>query len=77
MAKDKLKREFVGQSRNRKQYKLTCKGGPWDGQEAVFPQQEACLDDKLGALSLPIRVGEHVGRYNLNTGTWVPTEQQA
>lgn len=51
---------------------LKCKGGPWDKQEVMFPRQP------LGnALSLPIRVGEHVGRYNLNTGAWVPMEQKA
>lgn len=63
--------EFVGRNRNRKQFKLTCVGGPWDGQEAVFPEQDGT------PLSLPIRVGEHVGQYNLNTGAWVPMEQQA
>ena len=63
--------EFVGESRGRKQYKLTCKGGPWGGSEAVFAQQEA------SPLSIMIRVGEHVGRYNLNTGAWVPMEQKA
>ena len=51
---------------------LNCKGGPWDMQVVMFPTQPA--DDPL---SLPIRVGEHVGRYNLNTGHWVPSEQQA
>ena len=64
--------KFVGQNRNRQQFELTCSGGPWDGEDVVLPRQEA---DHMGsALSLPIRVGEHVGRYNLNTGTWVPKE---
>lgn len=63
---------FVGQNRNRDQFQLRCAGGPWDGQEVVFPRQEA---GHLGAaLSLPVRVGEFTGRYNLNTGTWVPKE---
>ena len=63
--------EFVGENRGRKQYKLVCQGGPWDGQETVFARQES------GPLSIMIRVGEHVGRYNLNTGAWVPMEQKA
>ena len=63
--------ELVGHSRDRAQYKVVCRGGPWGGSEAVFARQES------GELSLPIRVGEHVGRYNLNTGHWVPSEQQA
>ena len=58
--------KFVGESRGRKQYKLICQGGPWDGQETVFARQES------SPLSIMIRVGEHVGRYNLNTGAWVP-----
>lgn len=63
---------FVGQNRNRDQFQLNCVGGPWDGQDVVFPRQEA---GHLGAaLSLPIRVGEFAGRYNLNNGTWVPKE---
>ena len=63
---------FVGQNRNRAQFQLSCVGGPWDGQDVVFPRQEA---GHLGAaLSLPARVGEFAGRYNLNDGTWVPKE---
>lgn len=58
--------QFIGESRGRKQYKLICQGGPWDGQETVFARQES------SPLSIMIRVGEHVGRYNLNTGAWVP-----
>lgn len=68
-----IARTFVGESRGRKQYKIVCKGGPWGGSEAVFAEQESGMGDS-GAMSLPIRVGEHVGRYNLNTGTWVPME---
>lgn len=64
---------FVGQNRNREQFKLTCVGGPWDGQDVVFPKQEG--SQYGGEMSLPIRVGEHVGRYNLNTGHWVPLEK--
>jgi hypothetical protein len=63
----------VGQHRNRGQFQLTCVGGPWDGQAAVFPRQES-PDMNRGVWSLPIRVGEYVGRYNLNTGAWVPME---
>ena len=66
-----LAHQFVGESHGRKQFRLVCKGGPWDNREVVFPWQEP------GTLSLPIRVGEHVGRYNLNTGHWVPLEQIA
>lgn len=72
---DKPKR--LGQHRNRQQFLLTCDGGPWDGQDVVFPHQGANPSSAAtdsGALSLPIRVGEHVGRYNLNTGAWVPME---
>lgn len=61
--------KLVGESRGRKQFKVICKGGPWDGSEAVFAHQET------SPLSIVIRVGEHVGRYNLNTGAWVPMEQ--
>jgi hypothetical protein len=64
--------KFVGQNRNRDQYQVRCVGGPWDGQDVVLPRQEA---GHMGAaLSLPIRVGDFTGRYNLNTGTWVPKE---
>lgn len=63
--------DFVGVSRGREQFKVKCRGGPWGGSIAVFPAQYT------GDLSLPIRVGEHVGRYSLNTGHWVPSEQQA
>lgn len=45
-------------------------GGPWHGHATVLPRQAA-----HDPLSLPIRVGEHVGRYNLNTGVWVALEQ--
>jgi hypothetical protein len=62
----------VGQNRNRQQFELTCSGGPWDGQDVVLPRQDATQLE--AALSLPIRVGEFTGRYNLNTGTWVPME---
>ena len=54
----------VGVHRGRTQFELRCKGGPWDGQKAVFPQQES------GGLSLHIKVGTFVGRYNLNSGIW-------
>jgi hypothetical protein len=60
--------KFVGQNRNRDQYQVRCVGGPWDGQDVVMPHQT------MGPMSLPIRVGEFTGRYNLNTGTWVPKE---
>jgi hypothetical protein len=62
--------KFVGQNRNRQQFQLLCEGGPWAGQGVVFPRQ----DTGTSSLSLVVRVGEHVGRYNLNTGTWVPME---
>lgn len=54
----------VGQNRTRNQFRLVCKGGPWDGQEVVFPGQDS------SPMSLPIRVGQHAGRYNLNNGEW-------
>ena len=56
--------QVIGQNRGRTQLSLTCKGGPWDGQPAVFPQQES------GGMSLRIKVGAFVGRYNLNSGIW-------
>jgi hypothetical protein len=65
--------KFVGQNRNRDQYQVRCVGGPWDGQDVVLPRQDSSHVN--AGLSLPIRVGEHVGRYNLNTGTWVPKEK--
>lgn len=54
----------VGVHRGRTQFELRCKGGPWDGQPAVFPQQES------GGMSLRIKVGAFVGRYDLNSGIW-------
>lgn len=68
--------KLVGQNRSRDQHQLRCVGGPWAGQDVVFPKQES---GRIGqaALSLPVRVGEHVGRYNLNTGHWVPMEQRS
>lgn len=63
---------FVGQSRNRDQFQLRCSGGPWDGQDVVFPRQDSSHVN--AGLSIPIRVGEFTGRYNLNDGTWVPKE---
>lgn len=42
-------------------------GGPWSGHTAVLPRQ-----NDTDPMSLPIRVGEHAGRYNLNTGAWTP-----
>ena len=65
---------FVGQNRNRDQFQLRCVGGPWDGQDVVFPRQESGSFGQA-AMSLPIRVGEFAGRYNLNNGTWVPKEK--
>lgn len=67
--------KFVGQNRNRDQYQLKCVGGPWTGQDVVFPRPDSSHNN--AGLSLPIRVGEYVGRYNLNTGYWVPLEQKA
>lgn len=49
----------------------TCVGGPFDKLDVLMPMQP-----DNSPMSLPIRVGEHVGRYNLNTGAWVPMEQQ-
>ena len=60
---------YVGSSRGRKQYKLTARGGPWDGKEVVLGAQES------GPMSMWIHVGEHVGRYNMNTGVWTPKEK--
>lgn len=65
--------KFVGQNRNRDQFQLRCLGGPWDGQDVVFPRQESSHVN--AGLSLPTRVGEFTGLYNLNTGTWVPKER--
>ena len=51
------------------QYKVrVCMGGPWSAQEVLFPVQAAG-----DPLSLPIVVNGCKGRYNLNTGAWVPT----
>ena len=57
-------KSYVGQNRGREQHKRICKGGPWDGLEAVLPLQDS------DQWSMVIRVGEHVGQYNLNTGEW-------
>lgn len=62
-------KSYVGQNRGREQHKRVCKGGPWDGQEAVLPLQEGGIGDIAG-WSMVIRVGSHVGQYNLNTGEW-------
>lgn len=52
-----------------KRYKANvCLGGPWSGLEVLFPVQD--IGDPL---SLPIVVNGQRGRYNLNTGEWVPT----
>lgn len=61
--------EYVGQSRGRKQFKLTARGGPWDGKEVVLAEQVS------GPMSMWIHVGGHVGRYNMNTGVWTPKEK--
>lgn len=61
--------EYVGTNRGRKQFKLTAKGGPWDGKEVVLGEQVS------GPMSMWIHVGEHVGRYNMNTGVWTPKEK--
>lgn len=61
--------EYVGTSRGRKQYKLTAKGGPWDGKEFVLGEQVS------GPMSMLICVGKHAGRYNMNTGVWTPKER--
>lgn len=61
MAKPRLPRA----SKNRATVVL--KGGPWHGHAALIPRQP-----DHDPMSLPIRVGEHVGRYNLNTGAWTP-----
>ena len=48
-------------------------GGPWDCTRMRVKPPASAQDP----MPLPIRVGEHIGRYNLNTGHWVPSEQQA
>lgn len=58
----------VSRARHSKEVALT--GGPWAGQNAVLPRQ-----NEYDPWSLPIRVGAHAGRYNLNTGAWVALEQ--
>lgn len=45
---------------------LSLKGGPWDGLDMTVRPR----DRSKGDHSLPIRVGAHVGRYNLNNGEW-------
>lgn len=46
--------------------------GPFASQKYAFRSRDRATNDH----TLPIRVGEHAGRYNLNTGHWVPMEQQ-
>lgn len=46
---------------------VVLEGGPWHGHAALIPRQP-----ERDPWSLPIRVGEHAGRYNLNTGAWTP-----
>lgn len=41
-------------------------GGPWAGLTLTIRPNNRPKDDK----SLPIRVGQHAGRYNLNNGEW-------
>ncbi len=41
-------------------------GGPWAGLTLTIRPNNRPKDDK----SLPIRVGQYVGRYNLNNGEW-------
>ena len=52
-------------SSKKRSHEVLCMGGPWAGKLAWFPVQHK--DDPL---SLPIRVGEFTGRYDLNTGIW-------
>lgn len=54
----------VGYHRGTMQYEMTMVGGPWDRQRVVVP------DPSGGPLGLPVRVGDHHGRYNLSTGEW-------
>lgn len=49
-----------------KYHHVKCNGGPWDGLLVTMPKVSGL------SLSLPIRVKEHKGRYNLDTGEWVP-----
>lgn len=49
---------------------LDLDGGPWHQQSITVRPR----DRVKGDMSLPIRVGEFVGRYNLNSGAWVPME---
>ena len=48
-------------------HEVTCRGGPWHDQKMWVPAL-----DMHDPLSLPIRVGDHVGRYNLFDGRWLP-----
>lgn len=48
---------------------VTCKGGPWAGYVALFPQTSGVTE------SLIIRIGKHVGTYNFFTGVWKPYEK--
>lgn len=41
-------------------------GGPWAGLKATVPQPSTGDDP----WSLPLRVGEYVGRYDLSDGKW-------
>ena len=58
----------VGTSGGRGVYEVVCVGGPWSGETVVLREQPDA------SLSLRIRVGTSVGRYNMNNGHWVPQE---
>lgn len=54
-----------------KSFNIEFVGGPWHGKVGTMKTQDA-----NNPLSLPIHVGGYAGRYNMNTGTWVPMENQ-
>ena len=62
----------MAKRRQGRSIEVTLTGGPWGGQTVRQRPVRYAADE---AMSLPIRVGAHVGRYNLNTGVWQALEQ--
>lgn len=52
-------------------YGFELQDGPWAGQKVTFKHQP-----KGDPHTLPMRVNGQSGRYNMNTGAWVPAENQ-
>ena len=63
---------MTNRRRTGKSVEVVLTGGPWVGQTVVQRPERRNEEE---AMPLPIRVGAHVGRYNLNTGAWQSLEQ--